>query len=651
MLGVLIFEREPLTLGDIPALLWVWVQAIGPFALLGMFLLVGVTLRFGKWSLGTLGGGDQLLPRKWMRPLILVCLLVCLVGTIARAYFLARASAAANLAGIATSNAVTFNLVASSIAGFVAGLAGLVGIGTPFLYGCLNLSWRRIWGLTRLSFMEGVRRRILYVFSALLVVLMFASWFISTKPEYQLATYVNLVALAMTPLLLFAANLVSAFSIPADIRQQTIQTVLTKPVERFEVVLGRFLGYVGLMTLILVVLNLVGVLYVLRGIDPEAAATSLKARVPWYGKLSFENIKDGTGARGESVGREWEYRSYISGPMGVEGPPALAVWSFPEPSSTLAGRDRVRCEFEFDIYRTTKGFENRGVLCSLTYTTWKFQKGNEAAARARLKELEDARDPDPVGKVAEEFGYYKVESKTVADYHTEFVEIPGGLFKNAIPKDAAERKEMAALAKDGIAPVAVRVQCLSATQYLGMAQPDLYLRLDDAEGGADRLWFSVNFFKSATGLWMQLCLVIGLAVCLSTNMTGVIAFLIGGVLFVGGYFRDFIQQVAFGANVGGGPLESLVRLTTRTTMNAPLEQTVTTNVAQSLDEGFRVLVRTVLNVIPDVSWFGMTDYVAAGFDIPFGQVVMNLLVLLGYLLPWFVLAYYLMKGREIAAAN
>ena len=45
-----------------------------------------------------------------------------------------------------------------------------------------------------------------------------------------------------------------------------------------------------------------------------------------------------------------------------------------------------------------------------------------------------------------------------------------------------------------------------------------------------------------------------------------------------------------------------------------------------------------------------TQYVANGFDVPFTGVLVidNLLPLLGYLLPWAIVAYYLMKYREIA---
>ena len=54
-------------------------------------------------------------------------------------------------------------------------------------------------------------------------------------------------------MLLLAASLLAAFSIPSDVRSQTIHTVVTKPVERFEIVLGRILGYTLLMTAVLAV--------------------------------------------------------------------------------------------------------------------------------------------------------------------------------------------------------------------------------------------------------------------------------------------------------------------------------------------------------------------------------------------------------------
>jgi hypothetical protein len=56
-----------------------------------------------------------------------------------------------------------------------------------------------------------------------------------------------------------------------------------------------------------------------------------------------------------------------------------------------------------------------------------------------------------------------------------------------------------------------------------------------------------------------------------------------------------------------------------------------------------------LNVIPRVDVFDLTDYVAEGFDISGSGLLLHGVVLVGYLLPCLVLAFYLMRAREVAA--
>lgn len=649
MLGVLTLERGLLQWGDLLPLIVNGLMGGAPYAILGMLLLLLAT-RLNRDT------ARILLPRPWMRPALLWCLLLCIVATAGRWILLWRAGVAGTLVGLSGSGWIQFFLVSSVVSGVLGGLVGLAGVGIPFVYGLGNLSFRRIWAMTRLSFQEGIRRRVLYVFSALLVVLMFTSWFMTPSPRDQLKTYVTVIDLAMTPLLLFAGVLVAAFSIPTDIRQQTIHTVLTKPVERFEVVLGRFLGYVGLMTVVLVVLSLVGVLYVVRSIDPEAAAATLKARDPWYGSLLFENTKDRKVAT--NVGREWDYRTYIAGPQG-QGVVNLetAIWNYPEPAASLASRDKVRCEFAFDIYRTTKGHENRGVVCDFEFTTWKYDKSQEAERTRRQEELKkQGKAPLEIeDAIAAEFGYFRVSSKKIIDYQTLYHDVPGGLFKHAIPKDAAERKKLAEIMSDEAAirtgALVVAVTCSTPAQYVGVARSDLYLRQDAVDGSSDRLWFALNFFKSAFGLWLRLCLVIGLAVCLSTYLSGVVSLLIALLIYLGGFFREFIASVAFNQSPGGGPAESFYRLTTRSTMSAPLDNTVTTNIAQGADVGFRFLVRLVLDMIPDVARYDFVEFVSEGFNIPMSELLGSFILLFLYLVPWFILAFFTMKSREIASGS
>ena len=121
------------------------------------------------------------------------------------------------------------------------------------------------------------------------------------------------------------------------------------------------------------------------------------------------------------------------------------------------------------------------------------------------------------------------------------------------------------------------------------------------------------------------------------------------MLFIAGFFLEFIQELPSGANIGGGPLESLARLIKNDTATAELDPNPVVRVLQGGDAAYRWLLRRVMNVIPDVDRYGLSDYVAQGFSIGPDLLLINLITLSAYVLPWFVAAYYLMKAREIAA--
>jgi hypothetical protein len=54
-------------------------------------------------------------------------------------------------------------------------------------------------------------------------------------------------------------------------------------------------------------------------------------------------------------------------------------------------------------------------------------------------------------------------------------------------------------------------------------------------------------------------------------------------------------------------------------------------------------------MIPDVESFSWGHFVAEGYNVNAEYLVVNVIVTFGYLLPWAVLGYYLMKSREVAA--
>jgi hypothetical protein len=653
MFAALFFERDPLSLQDIPATLLSGVQVAGAFAAVAvlLWLLLGYT---------RLRAVDKARIPRWQSTVFRACVVAAaLAYTVLFFTWIPHLLWALGETTEEPPSPSQMVLRGRFWCLTLGGAASLVAILLPFLVNLPLLRLGRIWALTRLSFKESIRRRILWAFAALALVFLFASWFVTSKHEDQVRTYVQVVYWAMTPLLLFAAVLLASFSLPADMKNQTIHTILTKPVQRFEVVLGRFLGFTALMTLVLAFLTLFSLLYVFRTIAPEAAEESLKAREPFYGELHFERefpedkrvVRE---ERGENVGKEWDYRSYIS--RGLPGQGTLyAVWDFPSPPSGLTSRDQVRCEFNFDVYRTTKGQENQGIPCTFLFRTRNYDeaKATDKKTGYSARRAEEEKKPDRGtnaeidNRLAEEFGYFELQGVTVRNFHTLFRNIPTGLLRNAQQAGAGSASPYGA--ERALPPLQVRVRCDDPNQYVGMAKYDLYLRQDNPDAGWDRGRFAVNFCKGAVGLWYRLCLLIGLAVALSTYLSGVISMLVTLLLYLGGLSKDFILEVALAKNVGGGPFEALFRLVRRENMAAPLEETTTVRVATGSDSVFRWFIKIVLEVIPDVDRFDLTSYVAEGFNIPADQLLGNLIYLALYLLPWAILAYYLLKWREVAA--
>jgi ABC-type transport system involved in multi-copper enzyme maturation permease subunit len=444
----------------------------------------------------------------------------------------------------------------------------------------------------------------------------------------------------------------ASFGIPTDVRSQTIHTIVTKPVERFEIVIGRFLGFGMLMTLVLAVMTGVSLLYVVRTttgygpfsflfpeINREAQFESLRARVPVYGTLSFQSRDPKF--KGTSVGREWEYRSYIAGGANSS---QRAIWSFTELPASLANRDEatVPCEFSFDIFRTLKGEEGKGVLCSFFFQTRNWdpaQKSKFDADKAQERSKPGADQAAIDNALAEKYGYFEVANKEVADYHTQGINIPTALFKNALSSDRAVKPGPQG-AEEPL--LRVSVKCESGGQYLGVARYDYYIL--DHEGN-----FAWNFVKGALGLWLRLCIVLGVAVTCSTYLSGVVTLVVTAFVYFAGFFKDYVRALAENTSAGGGPLESLVRLVQREAPTTPLDISPGTTAALGTDNVYRWVLRRVLNLLPDVDRFNWTSYVSEGFNIATVNLLsVNALVVAAYLVPWAILAYYLIKTREIA---
>jgi len=187
----------------------------------------------------------------------------------------------------------------------------------------------------------------------------------------------------------------------------------------------------------------------------------------------------------------------------------------------------------------------------------------------------------------------------VQDYHTQKINVPYALIEHLRGLDAKQPADV-----QGRKPAAMQVLVsidpdrASAAQMLGVAQRDLYILAAEKD-------FYVNFLKGLVGLWFSTLMVLGVAVCCSTYLSGVISLLCTMFLFIAGFFTPSIVQMANNQSLGGGPAEAFSRIITKTNMIMPLDQNPTTAVIQGVDEGFRWLLRRVLTLIPDASRYDL----------------------------------------------
>ncbi|MBI1900810.1 MAG: hypothetical protein HYS13_06830 [Planctomycetia bacterium] len=135
-----------------------------------------------------------------------------------------------------------------------------------FLRDLGSLSPRRTWAMASLAFMEAWRRRVWAVLLVFFAVLLFAPWFLRPDAKEPARLYIDFVMFSSSLLVLGLSLVISAFSMPADIANKTIHTVVTKPVRSPEILLGRVLGFTGIGTVLLFCMGLVGYFFVDRGL-------------------------------------------------------------------------------------------------------------------------------------------------------------------------------------------------------------------------------------------------------------------------------------------------------------------------------------------------------------------------------------------------
>lgn len=530
---------------------------------------------------------------------------------------LAVAVAVSALVGLATGG---ISGVKRAFAGLWQGLVDLI-----------RISPGRVYAIAQLTFREAVRRKALFVFGVFAVLFMFAGWFLADadqRPDEQVKVLVSFVLTAITFLILPVALLLACWGIPEDIRRRSMHTIVTKPVRRSEIVLGRILGYVGVNTVILLVMAVVGVFWVHRQ-TPESAESALVSRVPIFGTLTFLDKAGEPKDKGINVGDIWDHRSYIEGASPERAvyvfdnvtPDALTVLRDPK---TDEATEVLRLESTFEAFRTYKGEMERGIYVQYAYANPDDPEKTRVVDQGAIFPIQEF-----------DLNVYNVPRK-IETYDDSGEAKTVDLFEDLVSDDGR---------------LQVEVSALDGNQYLGMAESDLFLRTPDRP-------FAVGFFKAVFGIWLMTLLVVVLGVTASTFLKGPVATLLTFVLFVvGSPFREFMDDLsvkyqeaaAEGAVVeGGGPIESIIRIIGHLNPTAELPDNALTMVVQAVDSVFLRGVWLVRYIIPDFGVYNLSEYVANGFDIGWSAGLFPAIaVTLAFLLPCVLLGYFSLRFREL----
>ena len=479
--------------------------------------------------------------------------------------------------------------------------------------GCLDLigfSVRRTMAICVLTFREAVRRKTMYVFGIFALLFMFSGWYLEgggSRPEMQVKVFTSFVLTAISWMILPVALLLSCWGIPDEIKSRSLHTVVTKPVRRNEIVMGRFLGYTLVGTLVLAVMSTVGYFWIVRQVTDPLAKQQLVARVPIYGNMTFLDREGNKSEKGVNTGDVWEYRSYIEGAT-----KSRAVWRFENITPERVG-DKLLLEANFEAFRTHKGNIGTGLLARYTF----------------VNPSTNMRVPYQAFELAE----YRENTQTINREITYFDEQTGeqktvDLFNDLVDNGSLD----------------IELQCLDAGQYLGAARPDLFIRTPDRP-------FAVGYFKAVLGIWLMMVLTVIIGVTLSCFVKGPVATLTAfSLILVGMSFRDFMEEMVRGEIRGGGPAEAAYRIVKHMNPTVALDDGILTSVVHGVDWVLLRLVDLMYQVIPDYRYYSMKAYIANGFDVNWDAALLpSILVTIAYIIPCLVLAYYTLKLRELEA--
>ncbi len=161
------------------------------------------------------------------------------------------------------------------------GYFALILFALVFFKEVVQVRGRRLYSIARVSIYEANRRMWAswVVITIFLLVLAFTHWFLQPPRAAELGRlYVGTLILLCSLLLTTMVTILTPLSIPTDIQQQTIFTVVSKPVRRLELIWGRMIGYMAIVSVLVVLFYFISLGYIRRTVGLTIDATYAAAQ-------------------------------------------------------------------------------------------------------------------------------------------------------------------------------------------------------------------------------------------------------------------------------------------------------------------------------------------------------------------------------------
>lgn len=560
------------------------------------------------------------------------------------------------------------------------------------------------------------------VLTVFLVVLAFTHWFlVPPRPAEMSRLFVGTLTLLCSLLITLMIIFLSPLSLPTDIQQQTIYTIVSKPVSRLELIWGRIVGYMTLVTLMIGVFGGISYIYLLRQVNSTIRATQeesekvrnenplranqldeqaeqlssrMSARVPVKGSLVFRDSKGTPQIKGIDVGQELEYRTHVEGAT-----PSKGIWRFGivahpfDEIGNMAARDankqpaaprypildrRIPID-SFLKNGTLEYYDNQIALLKMRQASGEsgldsqitsvqnLQRplaNKDAELQAALKTAQAAGNQAEIERIQEELGSihsdpFRVEMSFTI-YRTTKGRVGEPVFASMKVINPASGDQYdstfpvreyytdyqmipASMLVGSQGALNIEIQCVSSTQYLGIAESDLFIL---ASNGT----FFWNFFRGLFGVWLQALVLTSIGVFAGTFLSWPVALLTTIAFFVGGQVAfSYLQEFAFQAQTGGGPFESLYRLLSHDNQMNDLTPTVAVVTARTLDSLVMPVMSRLVYVVPNFASLDVSNTVADGFAVTNAKVLGNTLMAIAYALPFSIAGFFILRKREVAA--